>query len=92
MSHLFFSFLQPVVGTLVKFPIGTYFSQNHTFQLAIYGPQLKFQFPPNFLNNTLNNIFSINYWHQSHGILGNFAIGPAECTKLCLMYGQTGNF
>ena len=24
--------------------------------------------------------------------MGNFAIGPALCIKLCLMYGQTGNF
>ena len=24
--------------------------------------------------------------------LGNFTIGPALCIKLCLMYGQMGNF
>ena len=30
--------------------------------------------------------------YQSHGILGNFAVGPAMSIKLCLMYGQMGNF
>ena len=29
------------------------FGQNHTFQLAIYGPKLKFQFPPSFHSNLL---------------------------------------
>ena len=29
------------------------FIQNHTFQLAIYGPQLKFQFPPSCHLNLL---------------------------------------
>ena len=30
--------------------------------------------------------------YLSQGILGNFAIGPAVCIKLCLGYGQMGNF
>ena len=42
----------------------------------------------------ISNI-SLSVWligYQSHGILVNFAIGPAICIKLCLMYGQMGNF
>ena len=42
------------------------------------------------ISNISLSILLIGY--QSHGILGNFTIGPALCIKLCLMYGQMGNF
>ena len=38
---------------------------------------------------------SLSVWligYLSHGILGNFTIGLASYTKLCLMYGQMQNF
>ena len=91
MSHLFFSFIQPVVGALAKFP------NQHLFQSKLYfsignlwatieisiSAQLSFK-------STFNLVLPIGY--QSHGILGNFTIGPAVCIKLRLMYGQMGNF
>ena len=46
--HIFSVPYQPVVGTLGKFPIGTYFGQNSTFQLGNYGPQSNFDFCPAF--------------------------------------------
>ena len=42
----------------------------------------------------ISNI-SLYIWligYLSQGILGNFAIGPAVCIKLCLGYGQMGKF
>ena len=54
---------------------------------------MKFQFPPScHLNLLLITYLVLTIGYQSHSILGNFAIGPALCIKLCLMYSQMGNF
>ena len=94
ICHMYISVsYQLVVGTLAKFPnqhlfrSKSYFSISNLWATIDISISTQLSFKP-----TLNNIFSINHWLSSHGLLGNFAIGPALCIKLCLMYGQMGNF
>ena len=98
MSHLCFSFIQPVVGTLAKFPNQHLFWSKPYFSIGnlwatieiLISTQLSFK-------STFKTYLVLIYWLLSCAmafweILGNFTIGPPLCIKLCLMYGQMGNF
>ena len=77
MSHLSFSFLQPVVGTLVKFPNQHLFQSKSYFSISnlwatieiLISTQLSFK-------STFNNIFSINHWLLKPWHFGKFCHWP----------------
>ena len=63
------------------------------FQLAIYGPQSKFWFPPSFHSNLLlitYLVLTIGYW--SHGIFGKFQRWPCFVHQVMSHVWSNGKF
>ena len=93
MSHLFSVSHQPVVGTLAKFPNRHLFQSKSCFSIGNLWAIIEILSSAQLHSNPLLIAYLVlPIGYQSHGILGNFTTGPAKCIKLCLMYGQTGNF
>ena len=93
MSHLFFSFIQPVVGTLVKFPNWHLFQSKSYFSIGNLWATIEISISTHIsFKSTFNNIFSINHWLLKPWHFGKFHCWPCYVHQIMSHGWSNGKF